>query len=372
MKKVIALALSLMAISTVSYGQINSGEWKVNAGMWDTSMKIDGFTASGRWNLFGGLQYWISDKLSVRFDHYGLKNKRGLGNSNEMNVLYNVMPHVSLLAGYHIIDSSALPEDLLGKSSNNNHVVQLGFIADHPVNDDLDVYVKGAKGSKDTVILEGGVSYDLDKDVSLNAGYRYMDTKANKEKDITYKGFLAGLTYRFGGSNKKESLSSNENEQDTLYEYEPMKEEKKAEKNDVSDIEYLPAVKTNKVIEKTEDKEINVEKSEKKENDYYTCSIHFAKKSDVFDTTQLTFLSQVIEKEKETGHTFKLVAYTSGDADDDLAIRRVKAVASYLAAKGVDMDHLVGMYKDESHLSDADNKEDSEKNKDRVDIFEHK
>ena len=151
-----------------------------------------------------------------------------------------------------------------------------------------------------------------------------------------------------------------------------MKEEKKAEKNDVSDIEYLPAVKTNKVIEKTEDKEINVEKSEKKENDYYICSIHFAKKSDVFDTTQLTFLSQVIEKEKETGHIFKLVAYTSGDADDDLAIRRVKAVASYLAAKGVDMDHLVGMYKDESHLSDADNKEDSEKNKDRVDIFEHK
>ena len=60
MKKVIALALSLMAISTVSYGQINSGEWKVNAGMWDTSMKIDGFTASGRWNLFGGCLLYTS------------------------------------------------------------------------------------------------------------------------------------------------------------------------------------------------------------------------------------------------------------------------------------------------------------------------
>lgn len=39
----------------------------------------------------------------------------------------------------------------------------------------------------------------LPRDWDLNAGYRYLDTKLDDDNNIKYRGFLVGLTYRFGG-----------------------------------------------------------------------------------------------------------------------------------------------------------------------------
>lgn len=366
MKKTIALAIAMMMVGTVSYGETAPGEWKVNAGMWDTGIKIGNVHFSGKWNLFGGLEYGLQDKLSVRFDHYGLGNKNSTGHSDELNALYHILPEVSLFAGYHIISSSDLPEAFFGKTDNSNHVVQLGFVADRKVNEDIDVYLKGAKGSKDTLLLEVGATYDVEKDLAVNAGYRYLNTRGNGDKDISYKGFLAGLSYRFGGGSDKVS-----EEPSFDYEYEPVVKREAPVYHEPAP-EEVPAVSSHEVIEEKDITDVTIKETKKKENDYYLSSIHFHSGSDVFDTTQLSALDEMVKKAKETGHHFKLVGYTSAETDSDLAISRVKAIASYAVSKGVDIEQMVGMYKDESHLSDAVDQETSEKHKNRVDIFEHK
>ena len=83
-----------------------------------------------------------------------------------------------------------------------------------------------------------------------------------------------------------------------------------------------------------------------------------------------------MERAKETGHIFKLVGRTDSNGDKDyndaLAIRRVKKVADYAVAHGVDIDQLVGMYKGEEDPADTNRTEEGRANNRRVDIFEHK
>ena len=55
-----------------------------------------------------------------------------------------------------------------------------------------------------------------------------------------------------------------------------------------------------------------------------------------------------------------------------MAIRRVKKVADYAVAHGVNIDQLVGMYKGEEEPADTNNTEQGRANNRRVDIFEHK
>ena len=61
--------------------------------------------------------------------------------------------------------------------------------------------------------FQGGITYGLTDDVAIqyqyavtpdldiNAGYRYVDTEGRHGNDpsVTYKGFVTGISYRFGG-----------------------------------------------------------------------------------------------------------------------------------------------------------------------------
>ena len=217
----------------------------------------------------------------------------------------------------------------------------------------LDLYAKGALGSKNTSIWEAGVNFTLDENIDLNAGYRYLNTEGSRDKNVSYQGWLAGVSYRFGGgSDRKAAYSEDDIDYSAL--------DNKGNKKEADTVTITPAEEETAVPE----------------NDYYFNSIHFGNDSDTPRTDQTANLDAFVKAAKETGHTFKLVGRTdsngSKEYNDDLAIRRVKKVADYAVAHGVDLSHLVGMYKGEEAPVDTNDTEAGRANNRRVDIFEHK
>lgn len=355
MKKTIAMLACAAALTMTAYASpqtdFTRGEWEVNAGMAHPEAKADGYSSATRWNFDGGVTYGLGDGYAVQFQQKGLKTKHTGGTGRELNLLYSVRPEIAVYGGYNRISMRDLPVGLFGKEDKDNNVLQIGVIAKRPVAENLDVYAKGALGTKNTTVWEAGVDYALDRNLDVNAGYRYMNTKGNSEKNISYQGWLAGISYRFGLGHDR-----------TI----PYRDDNSYEKEDTSVVtvarhEAEPVAETKVVVP---------------ENDYYFNSIHFANDSDTPGAEQTANLDAFVKKAKETGHIFKLVGRTDSngekDYNDALAIRRVKKVADYAVAHGVNIDQLVGMYKGEEEPSDTNNTEQGRANNRRVDIFEHK
>lgn len=355
MKKTIAMLACAAALTMTAYASpqtdFTRGEWEVNAGMAHPEAKADGYSSAARWNFDGGVTYGLGDGYAVQFQQKGLKTKHTGGTGRELNLLYSVRPEIAVYGGYNRISMRDLPVGLFGKEDKDNNVFQIGVIAKRPVAENLDVYAKGALGTKNTTIWEAGVDYALDRNLDVNAGYRYMNTKGNSEKNISYQGWLAGVSYRFGSGHDR-----------TI----PYRDDNSYEKEDTSVVtvarhEAEPVAETKVVVP---------------ENDYYFNSIHFANDSDTPGAEQTANLDAFVKKAKETGHIFKLVGRTDSNGDKDyndaLAIRRVKKVADYAVAHGVNIDQLVGMYKGEEEPADTNNTEQGRANNRRVDIFEHK
>ena len=149
--------------------------------------------------------------------------------------------------------------------------------------------------------------------MDLNAGYRYLDTKLDDDNNIKYRGFLVGLTYRFGG-HKAEAA--------------PVVEE--------------PAP----VVEEPVQEPAHVY------NDYYLDSIHFASDDDQPLPSERDKMDHLVQVAKDhPDSTFKLVGNTDSDASDayneDLSKRRVDHVAQYVSNNGVSSDRLKLNYKGE-------------------------
>ena len=200
---------------------------------------------------------------------------------------------------------------------------------------------------------EAGVNLAVDKNIDLNAGYHYMNTRGDADHNVSYKGFLAGVSYRFGGKDTDRSFY----EEEKNYDYEEMAEEPSTviitDKTDT----------TAHTVDVSADEPVDAP-----ENDYYFNSIHFGSDSAVIDDAQKANLDAFVKKAKETGHTFKLVgrADSTGSADynKELSARRIESVKAYAVSHGVDESKLVAMVKGSEDGSSTEGR--------RVDIFEQK
>ncbi len=369
MKKTLAVLLAAAALATSAYASpqttFNKGEWQINAGMWDPQAKTKDYKSDGEWNFTGGLTYGINDKSAAQFQHYGLHTDHTGGHSDELNLLYSVHPQVALYTGYNHIAMSGFPAAAFGEESRSNDVVQVGVLAKQPVSEVVDLYAKGALGTKSTSIWEAGVDFALDKDLDLNAGYRYLNTQGGEDRNVSYQGWLAGVSYRFGGSKNADNESAYGD-----IDYSALDNGKEMDENDKT------VVTINSDTPLPKDTTVVMDEEKVPENDYYFNSIHFGNDSDTPGADQTANLDAFVKAAKETGHTFKLVGRTdsngSKEYNDNLAIRRVKKVADYAIAHGVKLDQLVGMYKGEENPVDTNDTESGRANNRRVDIFEHK
>lgn len=337
--------------------EFTKGRWEINAGMWNTKAKTRTYKDNGAWNFNGGVTYSLTDKTAAQYQYYGLNSDDTDGRSHELNLLYSIHPQVAVYTGYNHITMSDFPTGAFGVEKRGNDIAQIGVIARHPINEVLDLYAKGAIGSKNTSIWETGVNFAFYKDIDLNAGYRYLNTEGSRDKNVSYQGWLAGVSYHFGGSDRKGNGKYSGN----------------IDYSALSGKGYNEGIGT---VTVTPTKTMEKETTTVPENDYYFNSIHFGNDSDDPGADQKANLDAFVKAAKETGHTFKLVGRTdsngSKEYNDDLAIRRIKKVAAYAVAHGVNISRLVGMYKGEETPTDTNDTEAGRANNRRVDIFEHK
>lgn len=351
----LALAASVTGVAFASpQTSFKEGQTEINVGMWDAEAHSNGYKSDGEWNFLGGVTYGINEKWAAQYQYTGLHTDHTDGNMNEINALYSFHPQVAGYVGWNRIYMKDFPKSAFGSDNQTNNIAQIGVIARQPINDVVDVYARGALGTEDTSIWEAGVNLALDKNVDLNAGYHYMNTRGNSENNVSYKGFIAGVSYRFGGKDHRgEVFEDTEKDLD----YEAQAEE--------------PSVVTISSNEGGNAAPIEVPADEPvkaPENDYYMNSVHFDSDSAALSDSQKANLKDFIVKAKETGHTFKLVGRAdptgSADYNKELAARRIESVKAYAVSQGVDGSKLIPMVKGAEGATGPESR--------RVDVFEHK
>lgn len=344
MKKGKVLAITLAALSAASVAaaapqtQWTQGEWQMDLGAWAPKSKISDFESDTKWNFAGGLGYALSDKWALRYDYHGLKTKEGdyktYGDEHEVNLAYSLGKNWAVFAGWNRINN-----DFDGhKAYNvNNNVAQIGLATNYELAKNLHFYAEGALGTKKTSLWEAGLAYTIAKDWDINAGYRYVDTKYDDDNNIKYRGFLVGLSYRFGGHHAAAPA--------------PVVEE--------------PAP----VVEEAAPAHVY--------NDYYLDTIHFGYDQDQPLPSEASKLANFVEVAKDhPDSTFKLVGNTDSDGtnayNDDLSKRRVDNVAKYAENNGVDASKMNLEYKGKRDPVADNSTEQGKADNRRVDIWEHK
>lgn len=372
-KRALLLAAVAACVTSAAFAtpqtQWQEGQWQVDLGTWNVEASADSnkllgdygngdVTTDNKWNFQGGLTYGLTDRWALQYNYYGLQTKgndetggvKTDGNSQEVNAIYSLNKNFAVYGGWNRIDNKLKADG--GELSQKNNVAQLGIIAKAPIADKLEVYGKAAIGTKNTTIWEAGLGYKVTDDLDISAGYRYVNTKLADKGDydvvaddtnISYKGFIAGLSYRFGGGH-----------------------EEKAEPVAVAPV-YRPEPQAAPVVQQRP-----VEKQ-----DYYLESVHFGFDEDQPLGTEQGKLDHFVQVAKANPtHTFKLVGNTDSKGTDgynaNLSQRRVDNVAAYAQSQGVPASQLELNYKGEADPVATNNTDQGRADNRRVDIWENK
>lgn len=343
-KKLFILAAAAAAFST--FGSVwaapqtvfEKGQTQIDLGAGDVKASTNWGSSDDKWNFNGGVTYGLSDRWGLQYGYYGLKTKSPSldSNSQEVNAIYSVDQNVAVYTGWNRIRNSI--DGWNDSASKTNNVAQVGIIAKAPLTDKLDVYGKAAVGTQKTSLWEAGLGYGITPDLDINAGYRYLNTKLTDHDNISYKGFIAGLSYRFGGSSEDSAAVP---APAPVYEPAPAP---------------APAAETPAY------------------KDYYVNSIHFDTDADTPKASEQANLDQFVNTAKENpDHTFKLVGNTDSQGNSaynqDLSQRRVSHVRDYAVDHGVSASQLVTAFRGENDPASANDTEEGRADNRRVDIY---
>lgn len=158
------------------------------------------------------------------------------------------------------------------------------------------------------------------------------------DANISYKGFIAGLSYRFGGGHKEAPAP------------EPV---------------YTPEPTPAPVVETPVQK-----------NDYYVESVHFGFDEDQPLPSERAKMDHFVQVAKaNTNDTFKLVGNTDAkgsDAyNDDLSKRRVDNVAAYAESQGIPATQMQLDYKGKTDPVSTNDTDQGRADNRRVDIWQN-
>lgn len=369
MKRKSLVLAAVMAACATSFAfatpqtQWEQGQWQVDLGAWNPKASIDSNKINGwkkgdvssdsKWDFQGGLTYGLTDKWGLQYGYYGLKTGTNNempgtdGDEHEVNLVYSINKNFAAYAGWNRIKNSF--KDGVNYSNTNN-IAQIGLIAKAPLANNLDFYAKGAVGTQRTALWEAGLGYSITPNLDINAGYRYLNTKladqgdyskVNDDMNISYKGFIAGLSYRFGGGHKEAPAPA------------PVVTPEPAP---------APVVETPAPAPK---------------NDYYVESVHFGFDEDQPLASEQAKMDHFVQVAKANPQdTFKLVGNTdakgSSAYNDDLSKRRVDNVAAYAQSQGVPASQMQLDYKGKTDPVSTNDTDQGRADNRRVDIWQNK
>lgn len=361
-KKLLVLAAALAVCSTAAFAapqttmekgqaQIDLGAWNVKSNLsnestaiYDFDDVITGFSdidagSSSKWNFAGGIQYGLTDKLSLEYAYHGLKSKdadydlNSNGDQNEVNLIYGINKNFGVYAGWNRIKN-----DFDGAGSATNNVAQLGLIAKAPIAGNTSVYARGAVGTKSTYEWEAGLGIGLGQNADLNVAWRQVKTSIDSDSSsddwtAKYKGLLVGLSFRFGGGEK---------------------------------VAPAPVV--------APQQEVAPAPAPVELKDYYLDSIHFDFDVDTPKASEAPKLANFVNVAKANpNNTFKLVGDTDNKGSDsynnDLSKRRVLNVAKYATDNGVPASQLKAAYRGEKDPAETNATDAGRAANRRVDIW---
>lgn len=339
-KKILALlavaAVGVSVAGATPQTQFNKGEFQVDLGanhMEDKANTID--DSKAKWDFDGGLAYALTDKTALQYGYHGMKHKSDGDSYNadmhEVNVIQSLNKNFAVYGGWGRIKH----EDMKA-----NNIAQAGIIAKAPIGSKVEVYGKAGIGTKKTTTWEAGLGVKATEDLDINAGYRYINTEMDDDNNISYRGPVVGLSYRFGGHKTAEPVAG------------------------------VPAVVTPAVAAP-----VVAQPAPRVEmKDYYVQSIYFDSDQSVPRADQAPNLQAALDAANQyPNNAVKLMGNADTDANAEynvaLSERRIQEVAQFLVDNGVSADRLVGIANGDTKPVATNSTSTGKAENRRVDVF---